>query len=259
MTTPRLSVVVPAFEESGRLPGRLRAFASLLAASRWLPAEILVIDDGSRDGTAEAAVGVAMPDGTTLRVLRHPHNRGKGAAVRTGFEASTGELVLMTDADHSTPVEELETLAHHLANGTVPIASRSADRRRIVRRQPAYRDLMGRTFNLVVRTLLLPGIGDTQCGFKLYPGALARGLATAQRIDGFAFDVEHLALARSWGWTIVEVPVAWAHADASRVSPLRHSFQMLRDVLALRFRGLPPVPDELHPGPPPPWLAEGSP
>ena len=256
MAAPRLSVVVPAYQEAGRLPDRLAAFGAYLDGSPWLPAELVVVDDGSTDGTAGAAREAATPPGVELRVLRHEANRGKGAAVRTGFAASRGDIVLMSDADRSTPVEALADLAARLRSATVPVGSRAADRSRLVRRQPAYRDLMGRTFNLVVRALLLPGIGDTQCGFKLYTGPLARALAGRQRIDGFAYDVEHLALARRWGWRIIEVPVAWAHADASRVAPVRHGLQMLRDVLRLRVRALPPAPPGGRPGVVPPWLPE---
>ncbi len=256
MKSPRLSIVIPAYDESGRLPARLAAFSDFLQGSSWVPAEVLVVDDGSTDGTAEAAQAMDFPGDVTLRVLRHPANRGKGAAVRTGFSASRGALVLMTDADHSTPVEELDTLGSRLRRGTVAIGSRAVDRSRIVRRQPFYRDLMGRSFNGIVRALLLPGVHDTQCGFKLYPGPLARELARHQRIDGFAFDVEHLVLARRWGWTIVEVPVRWAHAEASRVSPIRHSAQMFRDVLALRVRKPATPGTEGAPADLPYWLTE---
>lgn len=255
MTDPRLSVVVPAFNEASRLPGRLEETYRHLAERRhWLPAEILVVDDGSRDRTLSAAAGVPCPAGVLLRLLRHPGNRGKGAAVRTGFAASRGEVVLMSDADHSTPMEELEALGRAMAPGTVVIGSRAVDRSRIQRRQPWYRDLMGRTFNVAVQALALPGLHDTQCGFKLFPGHLARALAARQRIRGFAYDVELLLMARRWGWRVVEVPVRWAHAEASRVSPVRHSAEMLIDLLRLRLSPSPPPPPDGRPGELPEWL-----
>ncbi len=255
MTDPHLSVVVPAFNEAARLPGRLEEIYRFLSDNpAWLPAEILVVDDGSDDGTLTAAAGRPCPAGADIRLLRHPRNRGKGAAVRTGFAASRGELVLMSDADHSTPVEELAVLVRALAPGTVVIGSRAVDRTRILRRQPWYRDLMGRTFNLAVQALALPGLHDTQCGFKLFPGHLARALASRQRISGFAYDVELLLTARRWGWRVVEVPVHWAHAEASRVSPLRHSAEMLLDLVRLRLRPTPPPPPEGRPRGLPGWL-----
>lgn len=228
----------------------------VLSHPEWAPVEVVVVDDGSRDRTLTAAEQVIRPEGVLLRPLRHPANHGKGAAVRTGFAASRGELVLLSDADHSTPFAELQRLAGRLSTGTVVIGSRAVDRSMILTRQPWYRDLMGRTFNVVVQTLLLPGVKDTQCGFKLFPGPLARALATKQRINGFAYDVELLRMARAWGWNVVEIPVLWAHAEASRVSPVRHSLEMLADVIALRCRRCPDTPPGLEPGPPPPWLDE---
>jgi dolichyl-phosphate beta-glucosyltransferase len=253
----RLSVVVPAFNESGRLPGSLEAIlAHLEPRSGWLPAEIIVVDDGSSDGTAAVVDRIRPRTGIVLRALQHERNRGKGAAARTGFAASSGHRVLLTDADLAAPIEGLETLAA-AAPDSVAIASRAVDRGLIVSRQPAYRDLMGRTFNLVVRALLLGGIRDTQCGFKLFPGQLARRLAACQRLDGFAFDVELLVLARRWGFEVLEVAVPWRHVEASRVQPVRHSAQMLRDVLRVawwRARGRLPGPPDL---PEPPMVPEG--
>ncbi len=235
----RLSVVVPAFNEAGRLGGTLdRMFAFLAGSPGWRPAEVIVVDDGSSDETA--AVARRRQDGGDLEVVLHTHSRnlGKGAAVRTGFAAARGQWTLLSDADLATPIEELELLAAQCGPGCVAIGSRAVDRGRIEVRQPLHRDLMGRTFNLAVRLLAVGGVRDTQCGFKLFPGALARALAGAQRLDGFAYDVELLLLARYWGYRLVEVPVRWRHVEASRVSPVRHSTEMLHDLLRLAARRL---------------------
>lgn len=234
MTTTKLSIVIPALDEARRLPPTLlRIGAHLAEHTTQLPAEVLVIDDGSSDGTAEAAAAVPMPAGIDLRVLIHTTNRGKGAAVRTGFNSAAGSWVLLTDADLSAPIEELSVLFSAAGENRVVIGSRAIDRRLIENPQPWYRDLMGRTFNLGVRSLALGDLHDTQCGFKLFPGELARALARSQRLDGFAFDVELLVLARRWGYEIREVGVRWRHVEASRVSPIRHSSQMIRDLLRL--------------------------
>ncbi len=251
--------MIPAFNEAGRLPARLVELYTVVASNpEWEPVEVLVVDDGSSDRTLTIAERVKRPANIMLRMLRHPRNRGKGAAVRTGFAASRGELVLLSDADHSTPFDEMKQLARQLSEGTVVIGSRAVDRSLILTRQPWYRDLMGRTFNLLVQALLLPGLKDTQCGFKLFQGPLARALAARQRIDGFAYDVELLSMARVWGWDVVEIPVRWAHAEASRVSPVRHSVEMLAEVIGLRWRRFPDPPPGLEPGPPPRWLAQIS-
>jgi dolichyl-phosphate beta-glucosyltransferase len=235
----RLSVVIPALDEADRLPASLQRIHAFLAGDPcWRPAEVIVVDDGSTDETAAATEAMRTPPGVSTRVVRHPFNRGKGAAVRTGFERSVGDLVLLSDADLATPIEAVEVLGARISPDRVVIGSRALDRRMIAIRQPWYRDLMGRTFNRVVRALAVPGIHDTQCGFKLFPGAVARRLAAVQRVDGFAFDVELLLLARLWGLEVVEVAVPWRHVEASRVLAGRHSAQMLRDVLRLGCRRL---------------------
>jgi len=244
----QLSIVIPAFNEAHRLPHTLAAITEKLSnVTGRLPAEVIVVDDGSTDGTASGTIP-APPD-VNVRVVRHPVNRGKGAAVRTGFATARGALVLLSDADLATPIEELDHIAAAGGPGRVVIGSRAVDRTLISVRQPWYRDCMGRTFNFLVRHLLLPGIHDTQCGFKLFPGSLARALAAVQRIDGFAFDVELLVLARRWGYDIREVGVRWRHVEASRVSPARHSLEMFRDVIRLKARqlrgALPPCPSGL--------------
>ncbi len=189
------------------------------------------MDDGSADETAEIVKAVPT-DGVSLKTLVHARNRGKGAAVRTGFGATEGESILLCDADLSTPIEELEELDRSLAGG-VAIGSRAVDRSLIEKAQPRYRDLMGRVFNLAVQILAVRGIRDTQCGFKLFDGVLGRSLAAHQRIDGFAFDVELLALAQAGGHEIREVPVRWRHVDESRVQPVIHSADMFLDLLRI--------------------------
>jgi len=229
----RLSVVIPAYNEANRLPSTLVEIVRYLSDhSQWLPAEILVVDDGSRDETAAVVNRAETADGVTLNCLVHSHNRGKGAAVRTGFAASRGSFILLCDADLATPIGELEHLAKGCAGGAA-IGSRAIDRSRIERPQPRYRDLMGRVFNLAVQTLAVRGIRDSQCGFKLFDGDLGRRIAAVQRIDGFAFDVEILLLARAWGREVQEVPVRWRHVDESRVQAVTHSADMLIDLMRI--------------------------
>ena len=228
----RLSVVVPAFNEAERLPPTLRRSGAFLAAHpSWQPAEIVVVDDGSTDATPAVARAVGDRLEAELRVISLPVNRGKGAAVRSGFAAARGSWVLLTDADLSAPIDELETLAGAAGPREVAVGSRALDRRLVAVRQPRHRDFMGRIFNLVLRFLRLTRLHDTQCGFKLFPGNLALDLAAAQRLDGFAFDIELLVLAEHWGYRVREVGVHWQHVEASRVLAVRHSGEMLRDAL----------------------------
>lgn len=230
----RLSVVVPAFNEAHRLPATLARVASFLAASdRWLPAEVIVVDDGSTDGTVACAEGHPGAPGVQVRLLQQGENRGKGAAVRVGLAASRGDWVLVSDADLAAPIEDVDLL--RAADVDIAAGSRAIRREFISRRQPWPRDLMGRGFNLFLRALALTSLQDTQCGFKLLRGDLARRVAAVLRLDGFAFDVEMLARARRLGATIAEVPVHWRHVDESRVQALRHSLQMARDALRLRL------------------------
>lgn len=229
----RLSVVIPAYNEAGRLPSTLVEIVRYLSEHpRWLPAEIVVVDDGSSDATAAVVGTTATQKGITIECLVHGRNRGKGAAVRTGFTAARGDAILLCDADLATPIEELDQLGRHLTDG-VAIGSRAIDRSRIEKPQPRYRDLMGRAFNLAVRTLAIGGIRDTQCGFKLFDGDLGRRIAAVQRIDGFAFDVEILVQARAWGRDLREVPVRWRHIEESRVQPITHSADMFLDLVRI--------------------------
>ncbi len=229
----RLSVVVPAYNEERRLPATLERVAAFLADRRdLLPAELVVVDDGSTDGTCGVVDDFRPPADVEVRLVRFGHNRGKGAAVRAGLAACRGEWVLVSDADMSAPIEEIDAL---LASGAgVAVGSRGVRRELIMRHQPLARDTMGRIFNLSLRLLGLTRLKDTQCGFKLLEGELARRLAGELRLDGFAYDVELLARAERSGARVAEVPVRWYHVEASRVRPLRHGFQMLRDALRVR-------------------------
>ncbi len=231
---PELSVVIPALNEAGRLPPTLARIGAYLATHPdWQPAEIIVVDDGSSDGTAAAAADVDLPHGIALHVVGHPNNLGKGAAVRTGFGLTRGHWVLLTDADLSAPIEALPLLARAASRGSVAVGSRAIERRLVETPQPRHRDMMGRAFNLMLRMLRLTGTRDTQCGFKLFPGELARALSGVQRLDGFAFDVELLLLAGSWGFGLNEIGVRWNHVEASRVMAVRHSMEMFGDTLRL--------------------------
>jgi dolichyl-phosphate beta-glucosyltransferase len=213
--SPDLSVVIPAFNEARRLPATLEHLRRWLSAS-GLAHEIVVVDDGSTDGTAEAARAAG---GEGLVLLRHQPNRGKGYAVRRGMLAATGARRLMTDADLSTPIEELPRLMGELdRGGDVAIGSRAVAGARVEIHQPAYREAMGRVFNRLVQLLLLPGLHDTQCGFKLFTAAAAETAFGRSRLDGFSFDVEALYVARRRGLRIAEVPVVWRNDAASRVS-----------------------------------------
>lgn len=225
--------MIPAYNEALRLPSTLSRVRQHLAARKG-EHEIVVVDDGSTDATAE----VARAAGGAVRVLRHQPNRGKGYAARRGMLAATGDRRLMTDADLSTPIEELAGLEAALDRGyDVAIGSRAVDGARIEVRQPAYREAMGRLFNVLVQGLLLPGLSDTQCGFKLFTARAAEAAFGPCRLDGFSFDVEALYAARRRGLRIAEVPVVWRNDAATRVS-LGGGGAAFADLLRIRFRAM---------------------
>jgi dolichyl-phosphate beta-glucosyltransferase len=216
--TRSLSIIVPAYNEEARLPETLRRIEEYVERTGWDFHEILVVDDGSRDGTFAAASAFAADNGN-IRVLRNPGNRGKGYSVRHGMLEAKGEWCLFTDADLSAPIEELETLwkARERQNADVAIGSRALDRSLIGVHQPGLRETAGKIFNQAMRLTTGLPIADTQCGFKLFRQNVAREVFSRQTLDGFGFDVEVLFLAKKRGYRIAEVPVRWNHAEGSKV------------------------------------------
>lgn len=213
-----LSIIIPAYNEQQRLPATLAAVTAYLDAHGCAFAEILVVNDGSRDGTAEVA-REAMAREPRIRLLENPGNRGKGYAVRHGMREARGEWVLFTDADLSAPIEELGKLWSAAATGADgAIGSRALDRSLIGVHQSAFRETSGKFFNLVMRLITGLPYRDTQCGFKLFSRAVAAAVAARQRIEGFGFDVEILYIAKKLGFRILEVPVRWNNVEGTKVS-----------------------------------------
>lgn len=232
MPPPELSVVIPAYNEARRVGPTLDRVLEHLEG-RGLAFEVLVVDDGSTDGTVRA---VQEYLGRNVWLLELTTNRGKGAALRHGVVASRGQRVLLCDADLSTPIEELDRLEPHLEEAEIVLGSRGAEGARVEERQPLYRELMGKTFNLIIRLLGFGGFRDTQCGFKLLRGEVARELFPELTVDRFAYDVELVVDAQRRGYRVVEVGVEWHDSPTSRVRPVRDSWRMLTDVVKLRLR-----------------------
>jgi dolichyl-phosphate beta-glucosyltransferase len=238
---PTLAIVIPAFNEERRLPKSLASIGDYLGG-RGISYEVIVVDDGSLDGTADVARKAAscMP----VQLVSNPGNRGKGYAVRQGFAAARGDAILVTDADLSTPISELAKLEQALRDGAqLAIGSRALPGSTIQISQPWYRQNAGRIFNKMIGALLTPRFLDTQCGFKLLTPAAVAALLPRMTIDGFAYDVEMVLAADHLGFAVVEVPVVWANSPESKVRFLPDAAVMARDLLRIRWRarkGFPP-------------------
>jgi dolichyl-phosphate beta-glucosyltransferase len=236
MTVMSVSIIVPAYNEEGRLPATLAATATFFA-QRQTPFDLIVVDDGSQDGTADvvADFSCSHPE-WAVQCLRYGVNRGKGYAVRYGMLRAHGDLRLFCDADLATPPEEFEVVHAGMTqmNAEVGIGSRPQLIRQSGQRQPWYREWLGRGFNTAVQCLAVPGILDTQCGFKIFTARAAQEVFSRCRVDGFAFDAEALYVARRLGYTIAEVPVRWMHQDGSKVSMKRDGPRMLRELAGIR-------------------------
>jgi dolichyl-phosphate beta-glucosyltransferase len=228
--------VIPAYNERDRIAASVEAIA-LWRQSRpggwdW---EVLLVDDGSADGTAEIARDAARRAGLPLEIHSLPRNRGKGAAIRTGVLASGGDPILVSDADLSTPLSELEKLAKELPTHSIAVGSRAIDEDLVRKKQPLHRRALGKLGNVLVRFFAVDGIRDTQCGFKLFRGEVARELFRDAKVERFAYDMEILHLAQRRGFTIAEVPVLWFNAPGSKVSVWRDTLPTLRDLLSIRW------------------------
>ena len=233
---PDLSVVVPAYNEERRLPITLENVLPVLEADHRT-FEMILVDDGSTDSTLAIMRDWAARH-PCLHVVAQQPNLGKGRALAEGVKTSRGALVLVSDTDFSTPITELPKLESAIGAGAdIAIGSRAKRGAQVELSQPAYRVLMGKTFNLIVQALILPGIWDTQCGFKLFRGEVARDLFGRLTTDGFSYDVDVLYRARRSKRRIAEVPVRWINSPESKVSPVRSSLEMLRDIIRLRFGG----------------------
>ncbi len=246
---PRLSIVVPAYNEEARLPATLPALAAYAARFPG-GAEVLVVDDGSSDGTAAVAERFAPPEDNhawQLRVLREPH-RGKAAAVRAGVLQASGKYILFCDADLATPVEEFDRFLPWLEQGYEVVIGSREGLGAVRQAEPWHRHLMGRVFNRLVQLLVVPGIEDTQCGFKCFTRAAAQRIFSRVRLYGedarpvkgsmvTAFDVEVLYLARRLGYRVQVVPVRWRYVPGSKVRPVADTLRMVWDVLRVWANG----------------------
>jgi glycosyltransferase involved in cell wall biosynthesis len=232
LKAPDLGIIIPAYNEAARIEATLEQLSSFLRTRTW-SWEIVVVDDGSGDGTAEAVERFGRLE-PRVRLQREPH-RGKGGAVRAGFLTSRAAYRFLCDADLSMPAHEIDRFMPPAFQADIAIGTREgAGARRVG--EPLHRHLAGRAFNAIVRTLLVPGIQDTQCGFKMFTGAAADAIFPDVTVSGWAFDIEVLYLARLRRWRVVEVPVEWHFQADSRVRMLRDSVGMVADLLRIRAR-----------------------
>ena len=237
MAHPRLSIVIPAYNESARIEDALARVMSCVAERGW-DAEVVVVDDGSKDDTA-AIVHEWMVHHPRLHLVQNPGNKGKGYSVRNGLLQAAGDIVMFTDADLSAPMEEAERLIAAIEDGAdVAIVSRWMDRTRQTIHQPLYRQFFGRCFNWITRTVMGLPFKDTQCGFKAFKRPAAQVIFRLQTIERWGFDPEILFIARKLGYVIREVPVTWGHDERSRMSYLKDGMKMLEDMARIRANSL---------------------
>jgi len=230
----QISVVIPAYNEAKRIEPTLKKIMAFLG-SRFNKYEIIVVDDCSKDNTSKV---VARFKNKNLRVLRNKKNKGKGFSVKRGILNSKYSLVLFSDSDLATPIEELDKFMKLIKKYDIVIASRNLKESDIRIKQPFFRQFMGKTFPLLVNLITGVGFKDTQCGFKLFKTKIAKKIVKQQTFERFSFDVEILFIARKMGCKIKEAPVVWIDQEGSTVSPIKDSFKMLIDLFKIRFNDL---------------------
>ena len=234
---PTYSIVIPAYNEGARLGATLEKVMAYVHAQNW-DAEVIVVNDGSRDNTAEIVRTVAAND-PALRLLENPGNRGKGYSVRNGMLNARGRIVLFSDADLSSPIEEAPKLFQALSDGAdIAIGSRWLRAETQTQRQPLHRQLFGRIFNLVLRLTLGLKFKDTQCGFKAFKQPAVQAIFPLQKIERWGFDPEILFLARKFGFKTREISVAWGHSGGTRINPLVDGSRMVIEMLRIRWYDL---------------------
>jgi glycosyltransferase involved in cell wall biosynthesis len=237
MAYPQYSIVIPAYNEAARIGRTLESVLACIRSRGWF-AEVVVVNDGSRDQTADIVREFAAR-APEIRLLENPGNRGKGYSVRHGLLESFGEIVMFTDADLSAPIEEAEGLFAALRDGAdIAIGSRWLERTRQTIRQPLYRQFFGRCFNAVTRAVMGLPYADTQCGFKAFTRAAAQTVFQLETIERWGFDPEILFIARKRGFKVVEVPVSWAHDERTRISYLKDGIRMLQDIAIVRWNAM---------------------
>jgi glycosyltransferase involved in cell wall biosynthesis len=231
------SIVIPAYNESSRIRPTLDQILRYAAEQGW-EAEILVVDDGSHDDTA-AVIREYASQHAQIRLVQNGGNRGKGFSVRNGMLHARGDVCLFTDADLSSPISEAQKLLDAIRGGAdVALGSRWLRAELQTERQPLYRQLFGRVFNLILRLFLGLHYADTQCGFKAFRHEAAQRIFPLQKIERWGFDPEILFLARRMKMHVVEVPVLWAHSEGTRLHPFRDGLRMFGDVLHIRWNAL---------------------
>lgn len=231
--THEFSIVIPAFNEENRIKNTLIIIHDYLV-SKALDAEIIVVSDGSSDQTVALTrrMRERIPE---LVVVENRKNQGKGYAVKTGVEVSTGKYILLADADNSTPIEELENLRKALGKNQIAIGSRWLRDSKVKRKQPRLRIFIGRFGNALIRAFLIDGIKDTQCGFKLFTHEAAKQIFARQKVRRFGFDIEALVIAKSLNYEIVEVPVSWFNSVESRFRPVRDAMRTFWDLIYIKL------------------------
>ncbi len=234
---PRYSIIIPAFNEGGRIPATLSAVVQCIREHNWR-AEVVVVNDGSSDNTAEIVREFASHN-PEVRLIENPSNCGKGYSVRSGILHALGDIVMFTDADLSSPMDEAEGLFAAIAQGAdIAIGSRWLSTSRQTHKQPLYRRFFGRCFNALTRLVMNLPFADTQCGFKAFTRSAAQTVFQLQTIERWGFDPEILFIALKRGYHVQEVPVSWAHDARTRISYLRDGMQMLKELAIVRLNAM---------------------